>query len=309
MTMRRVLTVLVLAGAVAFATPGTSFAQRGGGHAGGFSGGHAGGFSSGGFAGHSFGGGFSAPSGGFRTGGFGAGGGFTPRSFPAPRMNFMPGSSASGYGRYAPSVRPSSGFNGTRSPFGQLSIPAVRRAPYPGAANRGSTAQPYHGGNNNWHGGDHDGDHRYRPSYYRSVSVYSPYWPYYSSWYWPWWPYFGDWGSGDDYTSDTAAAPAQGQDQYYAPEPPPEETARATYPPAVVGSPSVAISEPTVTIIFKDGHSQQIRNYALTPTMLLEMDTASAGVTYGVPLELINLPATEQANRAVGVDFSPPIRN
>ena len=126
--MRRVLTAFVLAGASALVLPCAMLGQRGGGHAGGFSGGHVGGFSSGGFAGHSFG----VPS-----------GGFTARSFPAPRMNFMPGPASSGYSRFAQAARPYGGFTGTRSPFGQLSIPAVRRAPYPGAVSRGLTNQPY----------------------------------------------------------------------------------------------------------------------------------------------------------------------
>src|ERR1700759_1408090 len=142
--MRRVMTALVLAGTIALALPYATYAQRGGGghaggstgggDAGGFSGGHGGGFSGGGFtAPH-----FAAPS-----------GGFAPRTFSAPHMNFMPGPSSAGYSRIAPSVRPYSGSTATRSPFGQLSMPAVRRAPYPGG---GNTGWSNHNGNTQWHG-------------------------------------------------------------------------------------------------------------------------------------------------------------
>jgi hypothetical protein len=306
--MRRVLTTLVLAGAIAFAVPCATYAQRGGGHAGGFSGGghaggfsggHVGGFSGGGFSGHSF----SAPSGGFQG-----------RSFSAPRMNFMPGPSTPGTARFASTPRPYGSPNGTRSPFGQLNIPTVRRAPYPGAANRGSANQPYHNGNNQWRGGDHDGHDHYRRPYYGGVGVY-PWgygWPYYAGL--SYWPYFGNWDSGYDYSPDTSAQiapqmqdqnPQQYPDQYSAPEP--QDMSRPVYPPATIGSPGVAISEPTVTIIYKDGHAEQVRNYALTPTKLLMMDNAAAGYSMQVPLSLINLPATIQANRAVGVDFQPPV--
>ena len=75
--------------------------------------------------------------------------------------------------------------------------------------------------------------------------------------------------------------------------------------PAAIG----AASEPAVTIIYKDGHSQQIHNYAITRSSLLMMDNASAGYSPQIPLEQINLPATEQANRAAGVDFRLPVSN
>jgi hypothetical protein len=236
-------------------------------------------------------------------------------------MSFMPGPGSSGSARFAPMARPYSGFTGTRSPFGQLSIPAVRRAPYPGAVNRGETNQPYrgtypdgHNGNQGGHGGDHDGHNHYRSSYH-SVTVYSsPYWPYYANWsYWPWWPYFGSWDSSDDYSNYNVAAPAQNpdqnSDQYYAPEPAQQDNSRPVYQPQIAASAASAMPEPAVTIIYKDGHSQQIHNYALTRTTLLMMDEASSGLTPQIPLDQINLPATEQINRAQGVNFSVPVQN
>jgi len=313
--MRRVITALVLAGAIALATPCAIYAQHGGGHAGGFSGGHSGGFS-GGHAGGFSGGGFSGPHFAAPSGGFGPGGS-TARSFPAPRMNFMPGPINSGVTRFSPSApRPAGVFNGTRSPFGQLSIPNVRRAPYPGGT-RGWTNQPTRQSNNQWHNGDHNGGHddhhHYRPPYYGGVGLYT--WPYsYASWsYWPWWPYFGNWDSNYDYPSDTTAAPAQypdqNSDQYYAPEPSQQDNSRPAYQPEIAASAVPAYPEPAVTIVYKDGHSQQIHNYALTRTTLLMLDNASSGLSPQIPLDQVNLPATEQINRAAGVDFRVPISN
>ena len=351
--MRRVMTALVFAGAIALVVPWNSFAQRGGGghgggfsgggHAGGFSGGHVGGFSGGhsfggGPVGHGFGGGFAGPTGGFRGGGFSA-----PRSFPAPRTGLM-GPGNSGVTRFAPGPRYYNGAGGQRSPFGQL--PSVRPSPFYPGANRGWANQPLrNSGNNQWHGsqssasnhgssgGDHNGDHHHGDNdddhdghhhhYYYGRNYYS-YWPYYYNWgYWPYYPYWG-WDSGYDYSdpnysgepyySSPAQSPEQYRQPYYDVQPEQDNTGRAAYqpeyaPPAISASPAVAVREPAVTIIYKDGHSEQVRNFVLTRSTLVEMDSASSGYSMQIPLELIDLPATERANRAAGVDFRVPVRN
>jgi len=282
--MRRMLTSLAVAVAIALAIPQALLAQRGGGH--GFGGGHAGGFSGGGRIGGGFGGSFrgtfSAPA---------------ARSFPAPRMNFQPGSSRFGY-----AARPYAGWPVARSPFGQLSAPAMRQGSYPQGAD-----------NRRWGGGYPGRRYPYRPPYGRTIAIYSsPFYPYYSV---PWfgaWPYIGNWSDFDDtYTADTGAATDQSYAPAYAPESPePEEEAEArpAYQPyqTVSAPPS---PEPALTIVFKDGHSQQIHNYALTQTSLMLLDEASTGRTPQIPLDEINLAVTEQVNRAAGVSFSLPLKN
>jgi len=276
--MRRILTSLLVATAIALAIPQAIHAQRGG-HGGG--GGHAGGFSGGvgarGF-GSGFGGGFSAPA---------------ARSFPAPRMSFQAGpgfgTSARPYATY-----PQRSFIAPRFPFGQLSVPAVRRGPYPGVADNGSRSGA----------GYSHGRYPYRPPYRRNVAVYAA--PIYSL---PWygaWPYFGNWDAfGDSYAPDTSASP----DQSYTPdqESPaePEPDARPAYQSMAISSTALG-PEPALTIVYKDGHSQQIHNYALTRTTLLLLDEAPTGRTPQIPLDTIDLPATEQVNREAGVDFKPP---
>jgi hypothetical protein len=294
--MRRVLTFLV-AGAMVLAVPQAMLAQRGGGHGGG--GGHVGGFS-GGAGARGFGGSFSAPHAGSFSG-------FAPRSFSAPRMGFSPGPLGSGLSARPYAGYPQRSWPVARSPFGQLSAPAVRRGPYPGVADgRTWSGQP-------WHGGHSDG---HRPDYHsHSGFTYSirtaPYYPYYT---WPWYgglPYFGNWDSSDyDSGADTGAAAAQ---LYSEPETAPAEEPeeRRAYQPyqAEVAANVAPGAEPALTIVYKDGRSQQVHNYALTQTTLLLLDDASSGRTQQVSLQEIDLSATERANRAAGVDFRLPVRN
>jgi hypothetical protein len=58
-------------------------------------------------------------------------------------------------------------------------------------------------------------------------------------------------------------------------------------------------------LIFKDGRpSTQVHNYALTAGTLYALDGESR---QEIPLSLLNVPATVEANRAAGVDFALPI--
>jgi hypothetical protein len=93
----------------------------------------------------------------------------------------------------------------------------------------------------------------------------------------------------------------------YAPSP------GADYPPAWVSEapappPNVApvTPEPELTLIFRDGHRQSIRNYVLTPDTLVVLDKASTGRQQRIPLSELNLQATEEAARQAGLDFSLP---
>jgi hypothetical protein len=83
-----------------------------------------------------------------------------------------------------------------------------------------------------------------------------------------------------------------------APTPPP-------YPPYTEpphASPPLA-NEEIVTLIFKDGRSpQQIRNYAMTRTMLYVRDEHHRDI----PLDQLDIDATQKVNRDAGVDFQLP---
>ena len=81
-------------------------------------------------------------------------------------------------------------------------------------------------------------------------------------------------------------------------------------PPPAAGAPAVSStvleSEPALTLIFKDGHQQSIRNYALTGDAVIVLDKAATGRQERIPLAELNLRATEQAAQTAGLDFAPP---
>jgi hypothetical protein len=150
---------------------------------------------------------------------------------------------------------------------------------------------------------DGRGGFHYRPPY-RGYGGY----PYYAnSWeLLPWdlgYPDFAGYGY-DNSGSDAAQQPA-------ATVAPPDDGYRPDYgEPAYQDSPSTvansAAAEPELTLIFNDGHREAIHNYALTGDTVIVMDQAASGRQQRIPLESLNLPATEQAAQQAGLDFSPP---
>lgn len=93
------------------------------------------------------------------------------------------------------------------------------------------------------------------------------------------------------------------------PPPPPAEPAplpAAAAPPTTAPSTTALVGEPTLTLVFKDGHRQSVRNYALTGSSVIVLDNAASGRQQRIPLADLNVPATEQAAEAAGLDFSPP---
>ncbi len=65
-------------------------------------------------------------------------------------------------------------------------------------------------------------------------------------------------------------------------------------------------AQPATILIFKDGRPPvKVHNYALTGSTLYDLD---GELRKEIPLALLNVPATVEANRAAGVDFSLPVR-
>ena len=65
-------------------------------------------------------------------------------------------------------------------------------------------------------------------------------------------------------------------------------------------------SQPATTLIFRDGRPPQlVHNYALTASTLYALDNDSR---QEIPLSMLNVPATVDANRAAGVEFALPQR-
>jgi hypothetical protein len=177
-----------------------------------------------------------------------------------------------------------------------------------------------------YRGRDHDrryhgrGSYGYYPGYY----VY----PYVVD------PGFYDWGA-TDYSENEqgfneSAPPEQGPDQgpdngpeppypdYGAtpyPQQPPQNSAPATAPAGAQrqeyhfattapSAPSPITSKP-LTVIFKGGRApQKIQNYMVTSNTLTNLDGENFEK---IPLDQIDIAATQQANRSNGIDFQVPV--
>jgi hypothetical protein len=121
-------------------------------------------------------------------------------------------------------------------------------------------------------------------------------------------PGFLDWGDYDDSTNEQGSvAPGYPdpylQPDYGSPEPYPGPGEPEGYSSA--DEPEMqAESRPPLTVIFKDGRAaESIENYMMTATVLTDFDSNHY---QRIPLDQIDLAATQQANRANGVDFQIP---
>jgi hypothetical protein len=126
----------------------------------------------------------------------------------------------------------------------------------------------------------------------------------------PWW----DYDDSDD--NSQGYAPQQPSPQDYGSQPPeqqqPEYPALPPWPysNAPVNSPqspSQTAAEPqpgeSVTIVFNDGRPpEKIHNYLLTPATLYVMDQHRSEI----PVNQLDLAATEKVNREAGIDFRLP---
>ena len=255
---------------------------------------HSGGHGS--FSGHAGGGGFAG-----HAGSVGRGAPVIHGSGPARPAPFRPSAP-----RNAGGIRPSA--------------PVSNFRPHPPGSPIGRRRYP---------GGDHDRDDGYRRAY-RSPYSYGLGYPYYG--YMPWLggydPYFWGMGSSDNSdSSNTQAASGDSGGQYqngqgsqdqgadngqypggYGPPPDPYARApRSPYePPAserLTPSPAGLAAEEAVTLVFKDGRpSEQIHNYVLTRTTLFVQDQNRRNI----PVEQLDVAATEKTNRDAGVDFEVP---
>jgi hypothetical protein len=124
----------------------------------------------------------------------------------------------------------------------------------------------------------------------------------------------GEWASPDDVGEDqnaTGAAPSQPESSSSAAQPPVSEPpASDVYRPAYhapASAPNVVQSqEPALTVVMKNGATKKVRNYALTPTTLIDLDAAATGREVSIPLEQVNVTATQKAAARKGLSFSVP---
>jgi hypothetical protein len=118
-------------------------------------------------------------------------------------------------------------------------------------------------------------------------------------------PGFLDWGDYDDSTNEQGSVAPSYPDPYLAPDygspegyPGPSETEGNS------SDEQPEESQLPLTVIFKDGRAaESIENYMISATALTDLDSHHYA---RIPLDQIDLAATQQANRANGVDFQIP---
>jgi len=287
----------------------SAWAQHPGGQGGGVSGQHGGG------GGHVGGGGH-------------AGGAF--HGGPAGRPGFAP--RAPSYSGLVGLQQPSSFSAPGRFPMpGQVQVSPRTGAPLPFRGN-GFSGGYGHGPDDRGRGGHrdryrgHDRDRRNRGwgSYGYAPGYVYPY-PYVVD------PGFYDWGA-TDYSEnqqgpEAYAPPEQGSEYGNGPEAPYPSNGDAAYPPqqqnvepagAPVGpqrqeyhfassaaSASSPITSKPLTVIFKgDRAPEKMHNFMVTATALTNLDGEHFEK---IPLDQIDVAATQQANRSSGIDFEVPV--
>ena len=130
-----------------------------------------------------------------------------------------------------------------------------------------------------------------------------------------------DWDDSEDTTSDTSEpgsyAPDQAPDSYASDQngpallyPPPYPDQRPPYQgegyaaPAEQSVVAPAVSDQPLTVIFKDGRAPiKVGNYLMTSRVLTDLDSQHYEQ---IPLDQIDLAATQHTNTAAGVDFQVP---
>jgi len=131
--------------------------------------------------------------------------------------------------------------------------------------------------------------------YYPGIGYY--YYPYY-------WPYYGYYPYDNSEAYDSNAY----QQNQPAPESPPDDyyggTSNWRNQPRQAQAPPASPQEqdPTV-LVFRDGHQQEVRNYAIVGQMLWDF---GAKGTHKIPLAELDLDATRKLNDERGMEFVLP---
>lgn len=126
-------------------------------------------------------------------------------------------------------------------------------------------------------------------------------------------PDFSGYNDSSDYNGQPQGETVQGQPGAY-PQPGPDqqsEMASSQYRPDYGQQPAAAPNviqqqEPSLTVVMKDGSKEQIRNYAVTRATLIDLDDASTGHLKRIPLDEVNVSATESAAQQAGLSFTVP---
>ena len=282
----------------------SSYAQRGGGHAGG---GGMHGFSGGGMHGFAGGGMHSLGGGGVRS----FGGGRPAAGFRAPMgvARFSPGSLAGRQFGYRPHFAPVS-----RPNFGRSQ--ALISRSFPQRRGDFGRTSSFHNGSRNFssRGDRFFHNHRFHDRFFYAFPFYSygGYWgdPFYDEY---WNPYYSfgpysydpnaDSSSYTDLSGQLSDMNLQLQQLRDENESLLSELDESRVPAAPTSTPTSPSTAPTTVLVFNDGHQRQVQNYAIVGQTLWILSDARATK---VPLADLNLNQTIKTNEDRGVEFLGP---
>jgi hypothetical protein len=237
----------------------------------------------------------------------------------------MPGRIDGGFAWRGGAAAYNQNFNAPSAPqfvstFGPHSVSVGPRVGVPGvmgtpdyAASWGIVGRPgpvFDGRRDGDHHRRHDGDRDHHRSGYGGYGFYGAL-PIYSTWALPWAVGYSDESNS---AKEEPAQPAEYQPPYDDHRPPysAAENDYAPQPSAVAAAaapaapPTPLRDEPALTLIFKDGRHQSVRNYAVTRSSVIVLDDAASGRQQRIPLADLDLSATKQAAELAGLDFNPP---
>jgi hypothetical protein len=184
-------------------------------------------------------------------------------------------------------------------------------------------------GNRSWNGWHGNGWNNWRGNNWRGRGWG---WPYGYGWAYPYWGYYPGWGwygdgwydSGyDDSENQQAYAPSYPTEMYMAPDgtlqyAPPSQTqqqinqlqgevtqlrAQQQQPPSKPISPKYTEVNYDTILVYRDGHTENVENYAISGKTLWIFNEARARK---IPLSTLDLTATKRDNEDRGVDFNIP---
>ena len=81
------------------------------------------------------------------------------------------------------------------------------------------------------------------------------------------------------------------------------DSAADSAPPAPPDPPEPVVAQPTTVLVFKDGHRSEVVNYAIVGDALFDF---TGDRTHKILLADLDIPATQKANDASGVEFKLP---
>ena len=81
------------------------------------------------------------------------------------------------------------------------------------------------------------------------------------------------------------------------------DSATESAPVAPPDPPEPVVAQPTTVLVFKDGHRSEVVNYAIVGDTLFDFSGERA---HKIPIANLDIPATQKANDASGVEFKLP---